>query len=118
ESSHDAALSAGGIHGVRSWLKGCDQVLPVRGPVERAGEQFCLLIPLDAGGREVIPLARRIARVEGGILRVEIPEWMMRFLNISEGSDVLVDIVNGKFNLGPADWKPGDPAREYPDSPQ
>jgi antitoxin component of MazEF toxin-antitoxin module len=73
---------------------------------------------LDFGGRELIPLTTKLARIEGDALVVPIPDWMTMFLNISEGSDVIVDIVDGKLNIRSASWKPGDPAPELPGPPQ
>lgn len=92
-------------------------MFPIQGPVERVDGAYCLMIPLHAGGRELVPLTRRIGTVEGDFLKVVVPDWMMRFLNIREGGEVIVDIVDGKFNIKSAEWNPGDPVPTLPCNP-
>ena len=89
-------------------------VLPIRGPVEKIGGYHCLFIPLVAGGQELVPHTRGIATVVGDSLKVSLPDWMLKFLNIREGSEVIVDIVDGKFNVKSAEWKPEDPPPAMP----
>jgi len=48
------------------------------------------------------------------VLGVTVPDWMLKMLNIREGSLVTVAIVDGKFNISSAEWKPGDPVPEMP----
>jgi hypothetical protein len=87
---------------------------PITGPVELVNNQFRLLIPLDLGGDELVPLTTRIATVEGDTLKVVIPDFMMKFLNLRAGALVTVDIIDGKFNIRSAEWNPGDPPGEMP----
>ncbi|HVU63160.1 MAG TPA: hypothetical protein VHC70_04240 [Phycisphaerales bacterium] len=88
--------------------------LPITGPVELVDDKFCLLIPLAIGGDELVPLTAKIATVEGDTLNVTIPDFMMKFLNLRVGGLVTVDIIEGKFNIRSAEWKPDDPPGVMP----
>ncbi len=88
--------------------------LPIKGPVELVDAQFCLQIPLDVGGDQLAPLTKGIATVEGDTLKVIIPDWMMKLMNLCIGGLVTVDIVEGKFNIKSAEWKPGGSPGEAP----
>lgn len=88
--------------------------LPITGPVELVNNQFCLRIPLAAGGDELVPLTTKIATVEGDVLKVIIPDFLMKFLNLRVGGLVNVQVVEGKFNLTSAEWKAGDPPGVMP----
>ena len=88
--------------------------LPITGPVELVDDRFCLRIPLAMCGEELIQLTSRIAQVEGDTLKVVIPDFMMKFLNLRVGGLAVVDIVEGRFNIKSADWNPGDPPGEMP----
>jgi hypothetical protein len=69
------------------------------GPVEKLGEEFVLRIPLEAGGDILHQNARQISRIDGEFLVVPIPSWLAEKLGIGEGSEVIVDNRDGKFNL-------------------
>ena len=69
------------------------------GPVESLDGQLMLRIPLAAGGEALIECARGISRVSGGYLEIRIQPWLAEKLGISEGSRVVVDNRNGKFNI-------------------
>ena len=88
--------------------------LPIQGPIELVNDQFCLMIPLEAGGDELVPLTTKIATVEGDMLKVVVPDWMMKYLGLRVDGLVDIDIVDGKFNIKSAEWKPGDPPPEMP----
>ena len=63
--------------------------------------QLTLRIPLAAGGSKLKRCARGIARVDGEFLAVIIPGWLAEKLNIVEGSVVVVDNRQGRFNIWP-----------------
>ncbi len=88
--------------------------LPITGPVELVDNKFCLLIPLQVGGDELVPLTVKIATVEGDTLKVVVPDFLMKLLNLRVGGLVTIDIVDGKFNIVSNEWKPGDPPPEPP----
>jgi hypothetical protein len=88
--------------------------LPIEGPLEVVDGAFCLRIPLEVCGEELIPLTKGIGRVDGDTLTITVPDFMMKFLNLRVGGLVTVDIVEGKFNMKSSEWKPGDPPAEVP----
>jgi len=71
----------------------------VEGPVEKLGEDLVVLIPLDAGGDALAPLAKGIGSVEGRCLRVTIQPWLAERLRVGMGSLVVVDNLGGKFRI-------------------
>jgi hypothetical protein len=73
--------------------------ISLEGPVELVDGQLSIRIPLEAGGSELAPLAKGIAEVRDGCLVVVIEPWLAEKLRIEEGSLVLVDNCNGKFNI-------------------
>jgi hypothetical protein len=62
-----------------------------------------LLIPLAAGGSELVACSRGIGEVEGEYLKIVILDWLARELGIREGSLVDVSNADGKFHLQLAD---------------
>lgn len=58
-----------------------------------------LLIPLEAGGRDLAPSAKSIGRVDDGFLKVEILPWLAEKLEVHTGSIVVVDNLEGKFRI-------------------
>ena len=72
------------------------------GPVARVDGRLVLQIPLGAGGAALVACSRGIGRVENDTLIVTIPDWLAEKLEIGEGSAVIVDNRNGKFNITPA----------------
>jgi hypothetical protein len=73
--------------------------ISIRGPVEMRGGELALSIPLEAGGKELAPLAQKISKIEGDYLVIPIPDWLASKLKIQEGSFVDVDNKNGKFTI-------------------
>lgn len=73
--------------------------ISIRGPLESVGGKMLLLIPLDAGGRNLAPSAKGIGRVEDGFLKVEILPWLAEKLEVHTGSIVVVDNLDGKFRI-------------------
>ena len=71
------------------------------GPVEELDGRLLLRIPLAAGGEALIASSRGISCVRDGYLEVEIRPWLAEKLGISEGSRVVVDNSDGKFNITP-----------------
>jgi hypothetical protein len=88
--------------------------LPIEGPVELVDDEFCLRIPLEVCGEAMVAATKGIGRVEDGTLIITIPDSMMKFLNLRVGGLVWVDIVDGKYNIKSAEWKPGDPRPDMP----
>jgi hypothetical protein len=71
----------------------------LEGPVERLGDDLVILIPLDAGGDALAPLAKGIGIVEGDCLKVTIQPWLAEKLRIGIGSLVVVDNLDGKLRI-------------------
>ena len=71
----------------------------LEGPVEIVDGELAILIPLDAGGAVLAPLATGIGEIDGDFLKVVIQPWLAEKLRIGAGSLVIVDNVNGKFTI-------------------
>lgn len=67
--------------------------------VFKVGSKFILLIPLEAGGNELIKCSRGIGAIAGEDLNVTIPDWLGDNMGLEEGSLVRVDNEDGKFNI-------------------
>lgn len=83
-----------------------DDVTSLEGPVEQVEGNLVLLIPLDAGGDQLIEVAHGVGEVEGDNLKVIIPDWLADMLRIQKGSQVSVDNKGGKFNIHPLNPMP------------
>ena len=76
-----------------------NKIVSIQGPVEKIDGKFILLIPLAAGGSDLVTCSRGIGTVEGENLKVTIPDWMADKMGFSEGTLVNVDNQDGKFNI-------------------
>jgi hypothetical protein len=83
-----------------------DDVTSLQGPIEKIDGKLTLLIPLEAGGDQLIECSRGISEIKGGYLKITIPEWLSGMLRIEAGSLVSVDNANGKFNIHPVNPSP------------
>ncbi len=75
------------------------EVVSLEGPVEVVNGELAVLIPLDAGGAVLAPLAQGIGEIDGEFLKVVIQPWLAEKLRIAAGSLVIVDNANGKFKI-------------------
>jgi hypothetical protein len=73
--------------------------MSLEGPVERIDGELVLRIPLEAGGHELAPLIRRGSRIEGDFLVISIPPDLATHLRVNEGSLVVVDDRENRFNI-------------------
>ncbi|MHB1050642.1 MAG: hypothetical protein ACYC09_11215 [Bacteroidota bacterium] len=76
-----------------------EDITSLEGPLELIDGQLVLRIPLSVGGDKLASVAQRISRVDSEYLNVTIQPWLAEKLRISEGSLVVVDNKNGKFNI-------------------
>ena len=76
-----------------------NEITSIEGPVEQIDGKLTLLIPLDAGGDELIECTQRIGEVQGEDLKIVIPDWLADKLGLYEGCIVHVDNRDGKFNI-------------------
>ncbi len=83
-----------------------DDVTSLRGPVEKIDGQLTLLIPLEAGGDQLIDCSRGISEIQGKFLKIVIPDWLAGRLRIEEGDLVSIDNANGKLNIRPVSPRP------------
>jgi hypothetical protein len=83
-----------------------DDVTSLQGPVQKLDGKLTLLIPLEAGGDQLIECSRGISEVQGEFLKIVISEWLAGLLRIEEGDLVHVDNANGKFNIHPVNPRP------------
>jgi hypothetical protein len=79
-----------------------DEVMWLEGPVLKVNGQLTLLIPLEAGGADLIDCSRGISEVEGPCLKIVIPEWLAGLLRIEEGDLVCVSNSDGKLHIEPS----------------
>ncbi len=73
--------------------------ISLEGPVEVYEGQLAIRIPLDCGGSELAPFARGIAEADDEYLTVIVKPWLAEKLRIGQGSLVIVDNRDGKFNV-------------------
>ena len=71
----------------------------ILGPLESVDGKMMLLIPLEAGGRDLAPFAKDIGGIADGYLKVEIRPWLAEKLDVHVGSLVSVDNLEGKFRI-------------------
>jgi len=64
------------------------------------------LIPLEAGGAELVECSRGVSEVQGEFLKIVIPEWLAGVLRIEEGDLVRVQESNGTLNIQPREARP------------
>jgi hypothetical protein len=83
-------------------------VVSFEGPVEIVDGDLTILIPLEAGGAVLVPLAKGIGEIEGEFLKVVIQPWLAEKLRIGAGSLAIVDNANGRFTItrSPANDEP------------
>ncbi len=83
-----------------------EEVTSLEGPVLKIDGQLVLIIPLSAGGVDLIECWRGISEVQGEFLKIVIPEWLAGMLRISEGDLVCVEDADGKFHITPSNPRP------------
>jgi hypothetical protein len=76
-----------------------DNVTSLSGPVEKIDGKLVLRVPLEVGGKELVACSKGIGEINGECLSIHIMDWLAKKLGISEGSTVVVDNANGKFNI-------------------
>lgn len=83
-----------------------NELVSLQGPVEKVNGKLTLLIPLKAGGNELINCCRSISEVQGEHLKIFIPDRLAGMLRIEDGDLVSVNNANGKFNIHPVNPHP------------
>jgi hypothetical protein len=83
-----------------------DELMSLQGPVLKIDGELVLIIPLEAGGDELVECSRGISEVQGNYLRVVIPEWLAGMLRIDEGDLVCIDNAGGKLHIQPSSPRP------------
>lgn len=79
-----------------------DELMSLEGPVLKIDGQLVLVIPLAAGGDELIECSQGISEVQGDFLRIVIPEWLAGMLRIDEGDLVCIDNSDGRLRIRPS----------------
>jgi len=82
------------------------EVTSLQGPVEKIDGKLTIMIPLEAGGDQLVACSRGLSEIQGEYLKITIPEWLSGMLRIEEGSLVSVNNANGKFNIVPVNPPP------------
>jgi len=83
-----------------------NEITSLQGPVEKIDGKLTIMIPLEAGGDQLIACSRGISEIQGDYLKVTIPEWLSGILRIEEGSLMSANNANGKFNIVPVNPAP------------
>jgi hypothetical protein len=83
-----------------------EEVMSLEGPVLKVNGELLLLIPLEAGGAELIDCSRGISEVSGEFLKIVIPEWLAGMLRIEEGDLICVSNTDGKFHIVASNPRP------------
>jgi hypothetical protein len=76
-----------------------EDVMLLEGPVLEINGELILMIPLSAGGDELVDCSRGISELQGEFLKIVIPEWLAGMLRIEEGDWVCVNNSDGKFHI-------------------
>jgi hypothetical protein len=79
-----------------------EEVVSLEGPVLKINGELVLIIPLFAGGDELVECSRCISEVQGDFLKIVIPEWLAGMLRIEEGDLMCVEDADGKFHITPS----------------
>ena len=59
-----------------------EEVMSLEGPVLKINGELVLIIPLFAGGDELVECSRGISQVQGDFLKIVIPEWLAGMLRV------------------------------------
>ena len=76
-----------------------DEQVWLEGPVDLIDGKLTLAIPLADGGAKLQDSARSISYVANECLNVVIPDWLASKLGIVEGTRVMIDNRDGRFNI-------------------
>ncbi|MFL6427629.1 MAG: hypothetical protein ACJ71S_05250 [Acidobacteriaceae bacterium] len=76
-----------------------DEIVSLRGPIEREGSRLVLRIPLDEGGGDLHLVCEQISEIDGDDLVVSIPFWLAEKIQVAEGTMVHVDNRGGTLNI-------------------
>ena len=74
----------------------------LEGPGLKVNGEVVLIIPLSAGGEELMKCSRGISEVQGKFLKIVIPEWLAGMLRVEEGDLVSIHNTDGKFHISPS----------------
>jgi hypothetical protein len=83
-----------------------EEVMSLEGPVLKVNGELLLLIPLEAGGLELIDCLRGISELQEEFLKIVIPEWLVEMLRIEEGDSICVSNTDGKFHIVASNPRP------------
>jgi len=83
-----------------------EDVMSLEGPVLKINGELVLMIPLSAGGDELVDCSRGISELQGEYLKIVIPEWLAGMLRIEEGDSVYVNNADGKFHIMSSNPRP------------
>jgi hypothetical protein len=76
-----------------------EKVTSLEGPVLKINGELVLIIPLSAGGEELVECSRGSSEVQGDFLKIVIQDWLAGMLRIEEGDLVCVHNTDGKFHI-------------------
>jgi hypothetical protein len=75
------------------------EVTSLEGPVVKMNGELALLIPLEAGGADLVECSQGLSEIVGEFLKIVIPEWLAGTLRVEEGDLVCVHNSAGKFHI-------------------
>jgi hypothetical protein len=74
-------------------------VTELAGPVEEEDGKLVLRVPLVDGGDEFAHVAEDFSQLDGPDLKITLPDWLVKKLDLREGSRVAIDNRGRKFNV-------------------
>ncbi len=74
-------------------------VTELAGPVEEENGQLVLRVPLVLGGHDFVHVTEGIAAIDGPYLKITLPPWLVKQLDLRDGSRVSIDNRDRKFNM-------------------
>jgi hypothetical protein len=83
-----------------------EEVMSLEGPVLKINGELMLVIPLEAGGSELVECSRGISEVHSEFLKIVIPEWLAGMLRIEEGDLVYLNNANGQLHIQTSNPRP------------
>ncbi len=83
-----------------------EDVMSLEGPALKVNGELVLIIPLSAGGDELMKCSHGISEVRGEFLKIVIPEWLAGMLQVEEGDLVSVHNTDGNFHISPSNPRP------------
>jgi hypothetical protein len=81
----------------RQWRR--RRVVRIEGPLEKVGNRWLMRIPLTVGGDVLSAPTQGIGQIKNDILEIELPDQLVKNLNLKEGQHLFVHNATGEFTF-------------------